>query len=320
MWRPSPSAPSTRRLALELACRADSAEEFAGDARSWLTDARTELFPELSRCLPATAVLRRQTGDPGGVIGPPGATWAHFDVDLEGPPYQDDTSQLYEPLAWQRTLDTLASVYAFDISFIMMPLDEAGQLVDRHYAAVSARTIRDRHDPRWWQFTMNAPADLVSWHRPRVQEQWVSFVETWAARLDACYGHLTDDADPVLGTALEMATQTPGIDPPTVPRCRDVLRGYSWVTVCAPELAQRLGGARALTASRAFHQVRQLPAGQVLLQATPLLEQYEGAAVGRVFRALAPVLLPGRADRQRAPGARLAFGADAARYQQAAGD
>jgi hypothetical protein len=96
---------------------------------------------------------------------------------------------------------------------------------------------------------MDAPEELVSWrHSASIQEEWVSFVETWAARLDARYGHLTDDASHSRETALEMATQVMGIDPPTVPRCHEALRGYSWVTVCAPELAQRLGGVPALTA------------------------------------------------------------------------
>jgi hypothetical protein len=207
-------------------------------------------------------------------------------------------------------------VYPFNIRLFMSPLDAAGRLIDAS-KAVSAAVTRDHDDPRWVRFTMKAPASLVAWRRrsAQTQERWMAFLEGWAGRLDACYGHLTDDADDS-GTALEMATQWLGIDPPTVPRCREVLRGYSWVTICAPELAGRLGGVPALTASGAFRQVRELPGGQVLPRATPKLEQYRGAAVERVFRALAPVLLPGRADPERAPvGARLVVGADAVRYR-----
>jgi hypothetical protein len=306
-----------RWLHLELTCRADSAEEFARHARSWLTEARTELFPGLSRRLPGAAVLRRQTDDPDAAIGPPGATWAHFYVRREVTPYRGTSTQLYKPRAWQRLLDTLASAYPFAVNLVLLPLDEEGQPVDSQ-TAVSVVINRDQDDPRWVRFMLDAPEELISWRSSaRVQEEWVSFVATWAARLDACYGHLTDDASDSRGTALEMATQILGIDPPTVPRCHEVLRGYSWVTVCAPELAQRLGGVRALTASGAFHQVRELPGGQVLLRATPLLEQYQGAAVERIFRVLAPVLLPGRADPELAPvGGRLVFGADAADYQR----
>jgi hypothetical protein len=320
MRPPFPLPPYGRRLVLELVCRADSAEEFARNARSWLTEATAELFPELSRRLPGTAVLRRQTDDRRAAIGPPETTWAQLTVYQEPTPFHGVKSMLYKPRAWQNLLDTMALAYPFEVSIVMMPLDEAGQWIDSR-AAVSAAVGRDHDDPRWVRFMMDAPTDLVCWGRSGIQQEWIRFAETWAARLDACYGHLTDDASSVNGTALEMATQILGIDPPTVPRCREVLRGYSWVTVCAPELAQRLGGARALAASGAFHQVRELPGGQVLLHATPRLEQYQGAAVEQVFRTLAPVLLPGRADPRRAPvGARLVLGADAADHRQGGGD
>jgi hypothetical protein len=304
-------------LQLELACWAGSAEEFAGHATSWFTDARTELFPELSRHLPDTAVLRKQTGDPAAAVGPPGATWANINVYREATALRGTKAELYKPSGWRRVLDTLASEYPFNVSLTMMPLDTAGRLIDSR-AAVSVLARRDYDDPRWVRFIINAQADLISWpHPPGIEEEWVRFLERWADRLGACYGHITDDASVTNGTALEMATQTPGIDPPTVPRCHEVLRGYSWVTICAPELARRLGGVPALTASGAFHEVRELAGGQVLLRATPLLEQYEGAAVERVFRVLAPVLLPGRADPKRAPvGGRLMLGADAADYQR----
>lgn len=210
----------------------------------------------------------------------------------------------------------MPSVYPFDVAFTMMPLDAAGRLADSR-ATVSAVVSRDHDDPRWVRFMMEAPTELASWDRSdSTQEEWISFLESWTPKLDACYGHLTDDASDTYGTALEMTTQTLGIDPSTVSRCHEVLRGYSWVTICAPELAQRLGGVLALTASGAFYQVRELPGGQVLLRATQLLEQYQGSAVERVFRVLAPVLLPGRADPEHAPvGARLVTGVDAADYR-----
>lgn len=79
-----------------------------------------------------------------------------------------------------------------------------------------------------------------------------------------------------------------------MPRSREVLRGYSWVTVCAPELAARIGGAAALAATGAFDEATELTGGQVYLRATPALYDYEGTAVRRVFEALASVLLSGR--------------------------
>ena len=305
-----------RWLYLELTGRADSAAEFARQARSWLTEARMGLFPELSRGLPDGAVLRPYSHDLDATVGPPRGTWAQIVVYTEPTPFRGVRSTLYAPQPWQRTLDDLAAVYPFDIRLIMSPLDAAGRLIDAT-AAVSVVVSRDHDDPRWVRFIIKAPASLVAWQRSaQTGEDWIAFLERWAGRLDACYGHLTDDADDTSGTALEMATQRLGLDPPTVPRCHEVLRGYSWVTICAPELAGRLGGVPALTASGAFYQVRELPGGQLLLRATPRLEQYEGAAVERVFRVLAPVLLPGRAEAASAPvGARLVAGADAADFQ-----
>ena len=73
-------------------------------------------------------------------------------------------------------------------------------------------------------------------------------------------------------------------------RPRDVLRGYSWVTVVAREPAARLGGADAMRASGAFSSVEELPHGGLWLQATERYEEYDRNAVERVFRAVAPIL------------------------------
>jgi hypothetical protein len=65
------------RLHLELVCRADSAD-FAARARSWLTDARAEFSPQLSRRLPDAPVLRRQQAHKPAVPAAPRAdTPAH---------------------------------------------------------------------------------------------------------------------------------------------------------------------------------------------------------------------------------------------------
>ena len=74
---------------------------------------------------------------------------------------------------------------------------------------------------------------------------------------------------------------------------RTHLRGYSWVTGVPSELAARLGGPRRLTATGAFHAVRELRGGGLLLQATETLAGYDDRAMREVFRALAPVLPPG---------------------------
>ncbi|GGT13770.1 hypothetical protein [Streptomyces chromofuscus] len=74
---------------------------------------------------------------------------------------------------------------------------------------------------------------------------------------------------------------------------RTYLRGYSWVTGVPGEVAARLGGASRLAATGAFHAVRELRGGGLLLQATETLAGYDDRAMREVFRALAPVLPPG---------------------------
>jgi hypothetical protein len=314
---------SQRRLHVELVWRADSAEEFAPRAREWLTETKAELFGELDRRLPSDAVMRAPADSMLEVLGPPGATYATIHVRLK--PFRPDSygsSGVYSPRAWQRVLDRLQSAYPLEIRLWMMPLDAEGIMVkdERGTWSVDAGVGICRHeeDPRWVQFCIQASSQLVPWpESAEIQTAWVDFFERWAIRLDACYGHVTDDADDRGGTALEQAAYAAvGTYPPTIPRCREALRGYSWVTICAPELVGRLGGVAALAASGAFHEVRELPRGQALLRATPLVEEYEGAAVERAFRTLAPVLLPGRVDKMNAPAlGRLVLGVDAADYR-----
>lgn len=79
----------------------------------------------------------------------------------------------------------------------------------------------------------------------------------------------------------------------SLPEGRQFLRGYAWVTVCPGELAERLGGATALSASRAFHRVVPLGSGGLLLQASETLAGYTDQSMERVFTVLAPVLPKG---------------------------
>ncbi|MEU0523910.1 hypothetical protein [Streptomyces niveus] len=89
---------------------------------------------------------------------------------------------------------------------------------------------------------------------------------------------------------------------------RMLLRGYSWVTGVPAELAVRLGGARGLEATGAFHAVRELERGGLLLQATETLAGYDDRSMHAVFRALAPVLPPGMPGyRPTRPDPRVVF-------------
>jgi hypothetical protein len=80
----------------------------------------------------------------------------------------------------------------------------------------------------------------------------------------------------------------------TIPAARATLRGYSWLTVCAREIGDSLGGVPALRATGAFHEVTQLAYGGYWLQATEHYQQYDADSARRVFAALAAALPPGK--------------------------
>ncbi|MEV0284003.1 MULTISPECIES: hypothetical protein [unclassified Kribbella] len=119
----------------------------------------------------------------------------------------------------------------------------------------------------------------------------VDFLAEFSERARASFGNVADDNDGGR-TALEVVL--PRLEDHGVLQSDEVLRGYSWVTVCPPALVDRLGGYEALEATGAFTEVRRLDYGAALLRATDRLEEYDDDAIRRVFHALAPVLPRGK--------------------------
>jgi hypothetical protein len=277
-------------LRADVVARVESRESFAELAADWFTMARSELFPWLDQGLSGN-------GEPAA-DGPPGGTSGTLWVQRE-PTLLGGSRARYSPRAWQRMLDGLAVAYPFHTALIMSALDEHGQETrPRENATIAV----DRHyeQPEWVRFAVNAlkgretVGDRPGSEPYPAAEQgvWAEFVKNWARRADACFAQVTDDDEVFAGiTALEQATRH--LPERTLPRSCEVLRGYSWVTVCSAELAGRLGGVRLLAASGAFDEVEELPGGQVFLRATATVQEYEGEALRRVFDVLAPVLLTG---------------------------
>jgi hypothetical protein len=77
-------------------------------------------------------------------------------------------------------------------------------------------------------------------------------------------------------TALEV--RLPRLHHDAITQSPEVLRGYSWVTICAPGLVERLGGIDALRASGALMETRLLDYGAVLARASDTFEQYDRPA------------------------------------------
>jgi hypothetical protein len=275
-------------LHAELCLQPGSRANFARLAQGWLTEGRARLFPELDRALGTAGPNTEQPEDDDAPWGPPGGVWARLLVRQQ-PQAVGGLSTPWSQRAWRRTLDGLEGSYPFQVRLEMTPLGPGGHPATAEPAQLSVQ--RSQHNETWARFEAAAPRDGDP-------SAWADFVREQAVATGAHYGHVTDDATSH-GTALERAVLGVTAEPPAIPRCRDVLRGYSWVTIVAAPLAGRLGGAGVLAASGVFAEVSPLPGGQVLLRATPGLDDYQGPAVRRVLSVLAPVLLPGRPD----PGA-----------------
>jgi hypothetical protein len=75
-------------------------------------------------------------------------------------------------------------------------------------------------------------------------------------------------------------------------QAREVLRGYSWLTMVPPSLVPHVGGVAGLQASGAFVAVEALANGATLLRATEHFRDYRDVEAARVFEVLRPVLRP----------------------------
>jgi len=178
-----------------------------------------------------------------------------------------------------------------EAAFHLLQLDERGVPDEAGGRQLMVSVQSEEAHPEWVQLQAvsvlgGAEGDP---RRPEVSDRWAATLHTLAAETDPSFGHLCDDATQLGVTALDEVIFRGG-RVESMLAGREVLRGYSWVTVCPGELAARLGGVDALAASGAFARVEQLRCGGVWLQATKRFAEYDDAAVRRVFQVLAPVL------------------------------
>jgi hypothetical protein len=295
-------------LQCELITEVGNRERFADLAKGWVAGVREEVFPDLDRALAAGPVLYRRNPLEASVDipwGEPGAVWAQLHIN-KGPEPIGGRRVLYTVRAWQRFLDGLAE-YPFTASIDIKPLDSRGQPAPSRNVFIEVRRVPEA--PDWVRFGYSAGDQVL---HPGTAARWLVFGKKWAETLQASSG--TIGASTGDYTALEYAIGAwPG---ETIPQAREVLRGYSWVTLLAGELARRLGGPEALAATGAFYEVAELKHGAVWLQATREPAGYEGEAVRRVFEALAPVLLTGLARKPpQASPPPLVYEVDAANYR-----
>ncbi|MEU3922857.1 hypothetical protein [Streptomyces sp. NPDC029004] len=147
---------------------------------------------------------------------------------------------------------------------------------------------------------------------PAYCESAVAFLVAALDTVNPAFAWLGDDGPATDDTNLDCVLNRRVRD--SVREARNLLRGYSWTTVCPEELSRRLGGPDALAGTGAFHRVVPLTGGGVVLQATRTVAEYSDDAVRRVFEALHPVLPPGIPQFDPAHPELHYFPADASRF------
>jgi hypothetical protein len=278
----------------ELIAEVRSPEWFAEAGRDWLRDTMIEVFPDLLDALndrPVTGVARRVLSGAVDPPGKPGQVLGIISLSFAGPVSWESVS-LYSDRSWKKMLAGLDR-NPFTVLVQMRPLDGAGKLPREGQSAV-IKVSRETYEPTWARFSFSASAEGTGWpDTPELQDRWAAYVRAKAATLGACAGSMTDDIGPGYDTALErliIGARMP------LSSARDALRGYSWVTVVAAELAGRLGGPDRVRDTGAFDEITPLPDGSLWLRATPVINDFTGEGIRRVFEALARVLIAGKSS------------------------
>jgi hypothetical protein len=278
-------------------------------ARGWFTGVLADVFPGLREGLAGGGTVGKRDprdADRDAVWGAPGAVWAQMRLSKE--PGPGGRWVQYTERAWQRFLDGLEDD-PFTAMLEMYPLDERGRRNSRDGSA-TVRVTRLPESPQWAAFRFRAGATVVAVSSSDASD-WSVFARKQAAKMHAVYGHVGYGSSE--GTSLEYATRT--WPAKTIPQARSELRGYEWATLIAPELLDRLGGIEGIRGSAAFCEIVKLDYGAAWLQATPEFDDYDTEAARRVFTALAPVLIGGRAKKLPGRQPPLAYGVDANDYR-----
>ncbi|MET7423151.1 hypothetical protein [Dactylosporangium sp. NPDC005555] len=219
------------------------------------------------------------TGPPERYAGEPGETWAEYGFIPEG---HEETVGV-QPFTWAGWADCLDHV-GVTTGFAELCIFELHRMA--HFVApgppgvsVSA-SVRTRGDGAlWYSLTLRTPADwagtLLPVLRAAAQSANPTYGEiSYAARLRQSAREVALNQDGNVGLLSS----------------ERFARGYSWLTVIAQDLGERLGGVEALRDSGAFTEVQALPGGGFWLLATDRIADYGPDQADRVFSALRPVL------------------------------
>jgi hypothetical protein len=269
----------------ELNREVSDAAGYHAIATQWLDGALSRLAGDLRARIEAGPPLSDSgIGQGGQATGPPGSAWAAMWLWRRG----RRAAWVYSASSWASFVQELADPP--DRAEVMATVLDGRGMPSRSAVRLTAQRPDDA--PGWVVLTADAPAeDFAQPGRgDQLQRGWLGFLREVAEDLNPSFGQLADDSrgrtalDELLGRLRDQS----------VADSRRILRGYSWVTICAQELAERLGGAEALRGTGAFHAVEPLRGGGVWLRATERYQDYDEARIAAVFRALAPVLPAGK--------------------------
>ncbi|CAL9549737.1 hypothetical protein SUDANB21_04416 [Streptomyces sp. enrichment culture] len=271
----------------ELNVEFRSSTVYTQQAKNWFSGCLTVFEKEIQEILDGPAL------DPGTIrggvtCGAPGALWGFCQVTTRGARGLQATTKVISEanLAW---FLTVLDKGAFSASVGISRIGENGSPEIR-LARITAE--REEDADSWVRLGCEFPQESIA--DKEFQDHFLRFLKGSAAGLNPSFGHVAYNYT-VGKTALEEVLGPPWLLPEdTLPESRLYLRGYSWLTVCPQELADRLGGAAELRATGAFHEVDELAEGGVWLLATPAFDEYDQEHSARVWGALAPVIRPGK--------------------------
>ena len=262
--------------------RAPGNPELGDLLRQWFTSA----FDRLGG--PLVEVLRRQLAAPGarpydqrGDMSA-GVGWSRG--ERQGDRH---TAREFTEATWAKFLKALDNPWSYQL-YSMHPVGDPSAGDWWPQFAIEAR--RNPKAPQWWYLSTQFSREWLD--LPGYEEALVGVLRDFTEVCNPTHGELSRDNQMNL-SELENLLRFRRDANETTQESRQILRGYGWITVCAQELGDRLGGVEGLRATGAFTEVAALGRGGYWLQATARRPDYDEAAAERVFRALAPVLPPG---------------------------
>ena len=233
---------------------------------------------------PRLPLVERGGQVPEARLGPPGAAWANVSVTRRPWGRSGFRFRTYSARNWAWLLDELRD-RPVNASAEVERLDDEGR-DGGGGVELEVQTADD--EPDQVQLTGRGASDLDGGpYDEAFIGRWIALIEQVAGMAEPTFAVLGERPD-AGRTRLDVALGRTAEE--SVGQARDVLRGFSWLTLCPAGLVDKLGGRQKLQASGAFTTVTGLPHGAVLLQATDRLLDYGPHETHRVYYALRRVL------------------------------